>query len=139
MYAAASWLAAQGRAEDLVHRLGEDEGHSLEEVFGDVRQVFLVLLGQDHIEDADPLRRQDLLLEPADLQDAPAQRDLAGHGDIVAYRRVGEGGGKRGGHGDPGGRSVLRDRAGRHMDVEVVLGEDAWLDAELPVPRADVA
>ena len=67
---------------------------------------------------------EDLLLDAADRQHFAAQRDLAGHRDVVADRPPGEQRDERRHHRDAGGRAVLRDRAGRHVDVEVGLLEE---------------
>jgi hypothetical protein len=40
---------------------------------------FSVVLGHNHLEDSRAMRRQQLLLQPADRQHLAAQRDLAGH------------------------------------------------------------
>ena len=69
-----------------------------------------------------------LLLQAADRQHLPGQRDLAGHRHVVAHRAPAEQRHERGGHRHAGARAVLRDRPGGHVDVEVVLGE--------PVARA---
>jgi hypothetical protein len=50
---------------------------------GNVRQILHVLLGDQHLLDAAAKRREQLLLQAADRQHAPAQRDLAGHRDIA--------------------------------------------------------
>ena len=85
------------------------------------------------------VRGEDLALQPADREDPTAERDLAGHRHVLADGDAGQGADDRGGHRDPGGRTVLRDAAGRDVDVERVLLEDLALDAELagvgPRPR----
>ena len=48
--------------------------------------VLLVLPRQDDLVDADALGRQHLLLDAADRQHLPGQRDLAGHRDVAAHR-----------------------------------------------------
>ena len=45
----------------------------------------------------------------------------------------------RGRHRDAGRRTVLRDRAGRHVHVQIVVVEEVGRDAELGAVRADVA
>ena len=51
---------------------------------GQLAQVLLVVLRQDHPPHAGPPRRQHLLLDAADRQHQAAQRDLAGHGRVAA-------------------------------------------------------
>ena len=52
-------------------------------------------------------RRQQLLLQPADRQHPPAQRDLAGHGHVAAHRDAGQHRDDGGRHRDAGRRTVL--------------------------------
>ena len=53
-------------------------------VLGNLLDVALVALGDDHPLDPGPLGRQRLLLEAADRQHLAGQRHLAGHRDFVA-------------------------------------------------------
>ena len=64
--------------------------------------------GQHDRGEAGPLRREHLLLEPADRQHPTLQRDLAGHPDVGPHRASGEPRHERRGHRDAGRRSVLR-------------------------------
>ena len=59
-------------------------------VLGDLVDLALVAVGHDHALDPRALRRERLLLEPADRQHLPGQRDLAGHRDVVADRAPAE-------------------------------------------------
>jgi hypothetical protein len=83
------------------------------------------------------VRGQDLALEPTDGQDAPAQGDLAGHGDVLADRDAGQGADHGRDHGDARRWPVLGDGTGRDVDVERVLLERLALDAELRGVGAD--
>ena len=67
------------------------------------------------------MRAEHLLLDAADRQHAPAQRDLARHRDVVAGGPAGEDRSHRGEDGQSGRRPLLRLRACRHVDVDVVL------------------
>ena len=87
--------------------------------------------GQDERLDAVPPRRQRLLADAADRQHEAAQRDLAGHRDVLAHRLISQRRHDRRRHRDAGRRSVFRDRAGRHVDVQVVRVEKVRRDAEL--------
>src|SRR4029079_8797797 len=64
--------------------------------------------------------------------EGPAARgDLAGHREAAVDGAVGRGGDDGGGDGDAGGGAVLGDRAGGHVHVEVVVGEEAAVEALL--------
>src|SRR5258707_707557 len=111
-------LAPEGRLEHLVHRVNKDELDLLANLVGDVAEGLLVLPRQDEGPGAGGVRGEDLAFQSADRQAPPPQRALARHRDVLgegdAGRRVYEGGG----HGDPGGGTVLRDRSRRYVDVE---------------------
>ena len=87
--------------------------------------------------DAVAARRQRLFADAADRQHEPGERDLARSSrrrsctgtpraaDTIAVAMV-----------TPGRRAVLRDGAGRHVDVQVVLGQRLGRDAERTAPAA---
>ena len=129
--------APERRLEHLVHVVGEDELELLADLLGDVPQVLLVLLGQDDHARAGEVRGEDLGLEAADGQHAPAERDLAGHRHVLADGDAGERGDHRRGHGHAGRRAVLGGGAGRDVDVQRVLLEHLALDPELGGVRPD--
>ena len=87
--------------------------------------------GQQHSPDAGAVRPQHLLLDAADRQHLASQRDLARHRDVVARRARGEDRRHRGEHGHPGRRPFLGLGARGNMDVDVVLFEQRWIDAQL--------
>ena len=62
-----------------------------------------------------------LLLQAADREHQPGQRELAGHRRVVAHAALGDQRHQRRRHRDPGARAVLGDRAGRHVQVDVVV------------------
>ena len=95
------------------------------------RRSFSFLRGRMTILAPGEVRGQDLALEPADREDPTAEGDLAGHRHVLADGDAGQGAHDGGGHRDPGRRTVLRDAAGRHVDVQGVLLEDLARDAEL--------
>ena len=70
------------------------------------------VLGQDDGVNARPDGAEDLLLDPADGQHPPGERDLAGHRDVVACRPLRQRRDEGGGHRDAGRRAVLGDGAG---------------------------
>ena len=117
------------RREHLVHRLDGHELELLADLLGDVPEVLLVALGQDDHAGAREVGREDLALEPADRQHPAAERDLAGHRDVLADGDAGERAHHRGRHRDARGRTVLGDRPGRDVDVQGVLLEHLALDA----------
>ena len=67
----------------------------------------------------------DLFLDAADGQHQAAQADLAGHGGIAADGAVGHERDERHEHGDARAKPVLRDRARRHVHIDVALLEAA--------------
>ena len=77
-------------------------------------------------------RGDHLFLDPAYRQNQSAQADLAGHGEIAAGRAMGNQRRQRDEHRDSGARPILRNGAGRHVDVDVALLERRRLD---PQPR----
>ena len=96
-------------------------------------------LRRDHALEPGVLRGERLLLEAADRQHLAGQGQLAGHRGVLAHLPARDQRRERGRHRDAGGRPVLRDRTGRHVDVqvmglEVVLGQ--ILGAELRRVRA---
>src|SRR4030088_468995 len=70
---------------DAHHRV---EAHLLAYLLGDVVEVAAVALRQDHVGQTRGVRRERLLLEPADRQHAALQGDLAGHPDRVLDRTL---------------------------------------------------
>src|SRR5207245_9379113 len=62
--------------------------------------------------------------------------DLACHRDIRSYRDAGEHADHRGDDADAGARAVLRRRALRQMDVDVVLLVEIFLDPKPARARA---
>src|SRR5680860_849033 len=74
---------------------------------------------------------QQLLLDAADGQHTPAQRDLTGHGDIATGRSAGQRADDRGRHRDACRRSVLRRATFEDVNVQVTVLVEVWMDAEL--------
>ena len=99
---------------------------------GTSQQVLLVALRQHERLDAGAVRREDLLLQPADRQHAAAQRDLAGHRHVAADRPPRQRRDHRRRDRDAGRRAFLRHRARRHVHVDVVLLEHLGRDAAAP-------
>ena len=64
------------------------------------------------------------------------ERDLAGHADVLGHGLAPGERGDRRRHRDPGGRAVLRHRAGRNVDVDVVLREPLRLEPDASRVRA---
>src|SRR3954453_16686398 len=82
------WL--EGEVEDLADRHDRVERHLLTYILGQIVQIWAVALRQDHVGEPGGMRREHLLLEPADRQHSPLERDLAGHADRVLDRAVAE-------------------------------------------------
>src|SRR4051794_12390562 len=122
-HAGSSAARLQGLAQHLADLGHPDELQALAQVLGDVVGVGLVERRGDDRAHVVALRGQRLLLQPADRQHLPGQRDLAGHRDVLAHAAAGEQRGQRGGHRDAGARAVLGRRAGGHVHVDVVVGE----------------
>jgi hypothetical protein len=57
----------------------------VDDLLRDLLEVRAVALGQEDALDAGAVGREDLLLDAADRQHPAAQRDLAGHRDVVAH------------------------------------------------------
>ncbi|MNQ57142.1 hypothetical protein D3C85_712880 [compost metagenome] len=71
------------------------------------------------------MSRQEFFLQAADWQHFAAQRNFARHGDIGAHGDARQGRHHGRGDRDTRGRTVLGSRAFRHVDVHIVLFEDA--------------
>ena len=117
-------------ASTSVDALGDVERHLLADLLGHVVEVAFVPLRQDDLREPGAVRGQHLLLHAADRQHPALQRDLAGHADLGAHRRVGQQRHERGRHRDAGARAVLRHGAGGHVHVEPPA-QPIRLDAEL--------
>src|SRR3954451_6259901 len=76
----------EGEVEDLADRHDRVERHLLTYILGQIVQIWAVALRQDHVGEPGGMRREHLLLEPADRQHSPLERDLAGHADRVLDR-----------------------------------------------------
>ncbi len=133
-----SRLVDQRGGQDLVHVVDRHDRELLAHVVRHVHQVPLVAARDDHRLHARQVGRQQLGLQAADGQHPPAQRDLAGHGDVTAHRASGEQAGHGGGHGHPGRGAVLGGRPRRNVDVEGLLLEDHGVEPQLAAAGADV-
>ena len=72
-----------------------------------------------------------LFLQAADGKHPAAQGYLTGHGHILPHRLSGQRAYQRRGHGHAGGRTVLRHRAFRHMDMNIYILVEILLEAQL--------
>src|SRR4051794_34122540 len=75
---------AQSEREYLTELLDHEYFDLLPNLPGQILQIRLVLLRQDDPGDSGPHCAQNLLLHSADREHPAAQRDLAGHRDVVA-------------------------------------------------------
>ena len=88
---------------------------------GDFRQIFLIVLGQNHFEQPGAMSGQQLFFQSADREHFAAQRDLAGHGQVAPHRNLAERAGNRRSDRDAGRRAIFRDRALGHVHVDVEI------------------
>src|ERR687894_1346049 len=70
----------QRSLEYFVYRVHPPELEALPQHVGEVLEVGLVAPRRDHALDPEALRGQRLLLQPADREHLPGERDLARHG-----------------------------------------------------------
>ena len=89
--------------------------------------------GRITVADAGAVGGEHLLLHAADREHLAGERDLPGHGDVLAHRAPGEGRDQRGRHRHAGRGAVLGHGAGGHVQVDVVGGEEVvgQVEAEL--------
>jgi hypothetical protein len=122
----------QGQFEGLL-----DRGHEVDlevgaDVLGDVLlHRLLVAFGEEHLLHAQPVRGQDLLLDPPHGEHATGERHLSRHGHPRPHGAAGEQGDDGRDQGDAGRGPVLGDRPLRHVEVQVHALEEGVLDAEL--------
>ena len=84
------------------------------------------------------MRRQQLFFQSADGQYLAAQRNLAGHGDIAPDGNLAQSAGNRGGDGDAGRRAIFRNRAFRHVHVDIESAIEVARQAQAMGARADI-
>src|ERR1700680_4106916 len=65
--------------QDFLHAAGQVEGHRVAHALGDIVDVLFVAARKDDFREAHPVCSQHLLLDAADRQHQPLERDLAGH------------------------------------------------------------
>ena len=124
--------------EYFSHIVDEDEVHSISQRFRNVfQQVLLIALRQNHRLYSRPFRSKNLLFDTADRQYLPRESHLAGHREERLQRSAGQQRGDRRGHGHTCRRTILRNRAGRHMDVDIVRIVEVRFDTDLLAMRSD--
>ena len=111
------------------------EGDLLANIGRDVVEVGLVVDGHDDLLDPGPDRAKHLLLHTTDREHPSGKRELTGHRDIPAYFPPRHRRDKCGRHGDTGRRSIFRNRAGRHVDVDLTALESIFGNAQTCVVR----
>ena len=77
----------EGVPQNLLGIVHEDESHLLPQLLRHVLDVPLVQARQNDGTDPSPMRRQDLFLDSSDGEHLAAERDLAGYGQLIPYRR----------------------------------------------------
>src|SRR5713226_1282943 len=116
-------LALERDVEYLVHVIHERERDVFAHPGGNLLQVAPVVVRRHDLGQPGPMRRQHLLLQPADRHHPATQRDLAGHAQGMVDRPAGERRNNRRGHRDARARPVLGHRACWHVDVHVAIDE----------------
>ena len=88
---------------------------------------FLLRFGRITVVNFARLAAKDFFLQSPDWQHASPQCDFTGHRQIAARRHLRHRRRDGGGHRDAGGGPVFGNGAGRHMDVQILLGEHVGL------------
>src|SRR5216684_1002025 len=123
--------------QDFVQRVHVSDFNVPENLRSEIRNdIRLVVCRQQDVRNSRALRSQHFFLYAADGQDHARERHLAGHRQAVLHRTPAKQAHQRGYHRRTGGRSVLRHRARRHMDVNVLLAEEVRVDAVALAIRA---
>src|SRR6058998_3511013 len=112
--------------EHFAELLDEMHFERLAHLFRQVLEIALVLLRHDHRGDARAHGAEDFFLDSADREHAPTQRNLAGHGDVVPRGPTRQRRYQGRGHRHTGRRSILGNRTGGHVDVNVRIDERAF-------------
>ncbi len=99
---------------------------------------FSLSLGRITSNRSGAMRGQQFFLQSADGQHLAAQRDLARHRDVAPDGNLAQCAGNRGGDGDASRRSVLGNRAFRHVHVNIESAVKVARQAQAMGPRADV-
>ncbi len=89
----------------------------------DFDEILFIFGRDDDGRDATAQRGQKLFLEAADRQDMAAQRNFAGHRDILANRNAGQCRYHRGDHADARRGAILGNRAFGEVDVDILAAE----------------
>jgi hypothetical protein len=131
----AGGVGVAGGERDFQHLLDRRDEVDLDVRPDVVRDVFLdrlvVATGHDHFLEPHAVGGEHLLLDAADRQDAPRQRDLAGHRHPRPHQAAREQGDDGGGEGDPSRGAVLGDRSLGNVEVDVDALEERVLDPQL--------
>jgi hypothetical protein len=105
--------------------------HALADFGGDFGPVFTVVLGEDDLAETGAVSGEDLFLDAADGEDAAAEADFSGHGEVGAESSLGEEGGQGECEGETGAGAVFGGGSGGDMDVEVEPVEVGEVDLEV--------
>ena len=119
-------LDKRGTAEHFrEHLLDVLDVHKADARLYALRHVLLnigaIRSGREDRLDPRAMRRQNLLLESADREHLPHERDLARHGDVRADRRLGEQRDERGEQRRARARPFFADAALGHVHVQVAV------------------
>src|SRR5262249_37925031 len=123
----------------FVHGLYRIYRETGEDLLGDVRQVFLIVLRKQYGTQAHSVGSEQLFLDAADGENLAAQGDFSGHGDVAANWNASERTGNGSANGDTCGRAVLGNSAFRDVHVDVDVAVEILGQAELRGAGAHVA
>src|SRR5713226_4991301 len=130
-------LLLQRVLQDFVQRAHVSDFNVAENLRSEIRHdIWLVVRRQQDLRDSRPFRPEHFFLHAADGQDHARERHLARHRQAVFDRTPAKQAHQSGYHRRTGGRAVLRHRARRHVDVNVVFAEEVRIDAVALAIRA---
>ena len=112
-----------GQAENFRGRTDRNDFDPLFHLGCDILEVIEIFLRDEYFCDPGALCGHQLLRKPADRRDGAPERDFAGHRDMGVHNPARKERCQRGRQGNAGGRTVLRDCACGHVDMQVVVRE----------------
>ena len=112
-------LFRQRMGQHFADMFDRDDLQRAFDVVRDFREIFVVLLRDQHRFHAAAQGREEFLLKAANGQHASAQCHLARHRNIIAHGNIRQHRDNRRDHADARGRAVLRRRAFGHMDMNI--------------------
>ena len=132
-----SAILLQRHSEHFIDIFHRNEFQFLFRFLGNIDEVFLVQLWDDHGGNAGPHRGQAFFLQTPDRQNETAERDFAGHCHIGSDRSLAKKRSQRGEHRDSSRWPILRHSAGRDVDVNIHVPKILRLRSKLPIAAPD--